>query len=121
MKPIDGLDRLAGLLRMRIQGTRTDTSTRPAGRQPPQTAPGSRRPVAALEQALRARIRQLRQQAGPQDAVDRAVIGTMLAWELDDRLHNEPKFNALVQQVLRHIHNDPALEQAFRQVLEQIQ
>lgn len=120
MKPIAGLDQLASLLQRRVATLRTDTAIPPHGQGPAAAAPHSRRSTASLEQVLRVRVRQLRQQPGAPDAVDRAVIGLMLSWEQDGRLQNEPRFNALVQRVQQHIRNDPALEQAFRRVIDQL-
>lgn len=117
MEPIDGLEKLARLMRSKA----TDKAPR-ADRRGAQTS-NERPPLppqAAMEQELRAKVRQLTQLAASPQSISQAVISTMLAWEFNDKLHNEPKFNVLVQQVYRHIEDEPKIKAAFQQIVDQL-
>lgn len=120
MEPIDGLEKLMRLIRSkatkkisRADGSGASTSYSPSAR--PQLPP-----QAAMEQELRTKIRQLTELSASPQTVSLAVIGTLLAWEFDDSLHNEPKFNTLVQQVHLHIESEPRIKAAFLRIIDRL-
>jgi hypothetical protein len=120
MDPIDGLEKLARLIRSKAADKTTRSERRSAA---PKNAANSRTrqpPQAILEQELRTKVRQLTQLAAAPQTIGQAAIGTMLAWEFGDELHNEPKFNALVQQVYQHIESEPQIKAAFQRIIEQL-
>jgi hypothetical protein len=77
-------------------------------------------PQDLLEQHLRGKIKQLMQQPAPQQAVVQGVIGALLAWEFNDAMCFEPKFNTLLQRVQEHIENEPTLNNALHKMIAQL-
>lgn len=120
MEPIDGLEKLMRLMR----STAAEKSIRPERRTDARQSAASGHGAAAtrltVEQELRAKVRQLKQTSASSTTVGQAVIGTILAREFSDQLYNETKFNALVQQVHRHVENEPELNAAFLRMLEHL-
>lgn len=120
MEPINGLEKLARLLR-----SKAGAKTSRAERQGVSSATPSKRGASlssqgAMEQELRIKVKQLTKLSASPQTIGQAVIGTMLAWEFDDALYSEPKFNALVQQVYRHIESEPKIKAAFQQIIDQL-
>ena len=120
MEPIDGLEKLARLMRSKVVGKSTRVEKRGASTASTTGAKLRLPPTAVMEQELRAKVQQLSQLSATRQAINQTVIGTMLAWEYSDQLRNEPKFNALVQLVQRHIENEPKLNAAFQHIIEQL-
>jgi hypothetical protein len=119
MEPIDGLEKLTRLLRSKAADKTSRAERRSAMAK--SANEHARQPAEALiEQKLRAKVRQLVQLSATKLSINQAVIGTMLAGEFNEALYNEPKFNALVQQVHRHIESEPKLKVAFQRVVDQL-
>src|SRR5688500_9399768 len=120
MEPISGLAALYEILR-RKAGARTESTGKSLTQaHQPARAPAQRIQFAELEQQIRTRL-----QAQPHDSLTSAaskrwVIASLLSWEYDARLQNEPKFNALVRTAQQAIDGDPALKARFERVLEQL-
>ena len=118
MEPINGLERLAELVR------RKSAETGGAGEKPASakaSVHGSEQSPAApdLEEHLRIRLRQSRQSAAAPAVLRRIVIEAMLAWEFRAEMSNEPKFAALVNQVYRHIESEPDIKKALEKLIAQ--
>jgi hypothetical protein len=119
MEPINGLTALYEILRRKIsdsgaakkKATATDRSDQ---------APLQQVSMVALEQQLRTKLKGLPVAAVTSPSARRMVISCLLAWELDDRLQNEPKFNALVLKVQKSIDDNAQLKARFDQVTQEL-
>lgn len=113
MEPVDGLGSLARLIRKHVRGGRVQSDSRPtAPRATDNPAPAAS--MAALEHELRLRLKRLQQLGAEPEVLMQTLLATLLEWEFGERLHNEPKFDALVQQVRRAIKEAPSLDDALR-------
>jgi hypothetical protein len=120
MDPIDGLEKLARLIRGKAADKTTRSERRGAASKSAASARAQPPSQSAIEQELHTKVRHLAQLGATPQTINQAAISTMLAWEFGDELHNEPKFDALVQQVYRHIESEPPLKAAFEQIIEQL-
>lgn len=124
MDPVNGLTLLAELLRRKLAESSTqgaEKKTRVSGEAPSASAPpAGRAPLEELERQLRAKFRELAPEAKRSREVRHWIIESLLAWEYDGRMRNEPKFSALVQNVQRSIDEDPRLRARFDETLEHL-
>lgn len=121
MEPISGLAALYEILRRKIDASADSTGrTSKAVREAPARATDKRLTLQELEQQIRSMCREQPADTLKSSASKRWVIASLLAWELDDRLKNEPKFNALVRNVQESIDADARLKAKFEQIMEQL-
>lgn len=120
MDPISGLAALYEVLR-RKAGSRMESKGRSAD------APGDagrardgRVEFAELERQIRAKLREQSPGARLSSVSKRWVIASLLCWEFDSRLQNEPKFQALVRSVQDSIDGDAKLRLMFEGVIDQL-
>lgn len=119
MEPIQGLERLRELLRQK-GAAKTSETQRSSRVETTKLSNHPRISSTSLEQQLKAKILHLEQESASPQIIACVVIESVLAWEYSDRLHNEPKFSALVQHVHRHIEDEPKLKSAFAQFINQL-
>jgi hypothetical protein len=121
MDPINGLSALYEILRRQVTA-----KAQPAGRtarsagESATRAPTARGELIELERQLRAGLKEQTRDALFSPASKRWVIASLLSWELEPAMQNEPKFNALVASVQRSIDADARLKVKFEGVLEQL-
>lgn len=120
MEPINGLGALSEWVRQKLsespaRPTRAEGSaTARSHGAPPRTA------TAELERHLRAKLSELGPVAAQSVAARRSIIASLLLCELDERLHNESKFNALVGDIQQAIDGDAALKMKFDALIVQL-
>ena len=118
MEPISGLAALYEILRRKVtDGAKTEE--RSATTREPERQAAQRATLEELERHIRSKLKGSRD-ALHTPALKRWVIGSLLSWELDDRLPNEPKFNALVRKVQQSIDADARLKAMLERVMEQL-
>lgn len=121
MEPISGLAALCEMLRRKIGANAESTGRASKAVRDEAVRPSARRVgLHQLEQQIRAKLCEQPTDALRSVASKRTVIASLLAWELDDRLKNEPKFNTLVRNVQESIDGDARLKAKFEQVMEQL-
>lgn len=121
MEPISGLAALYEILRRKM-GASAESTGRASKTMREESTRGTdqRLTLQELEQQIRSMCREQPPDTLKSSASKRWVIASLLAWELDDRMKNEPKFNALVRNVQESIDADARLKAKFEQVMEQL-
>jgi hypothetical protein len=121
MEPINGLGALSEIVRRKLRegsasvAPRDDATTTQSNLNAPRQLA-----VGELEKQLRIKLRELGPSAAQSPAARRSIVASLLLCELDERLHNEPKFHALVRTVQSSIDSDERLRAKFDAVLEQL-
>lgn len=119
MRPIDGITALFEILRRQVNGTGEANRSTSSSRAP-QLRVAEPVPLKTLESRLRSRLKGLPAGVLLSTETKRMVIGTLLTWELDERLQSESKFNALVGRVQRSIDTDERLRRKFERVIQEL-
>lgn len=119
MEPINGLERLTGLLRKKTAENSSSArlSKRDVGT--PAKSQG-RLSVTLLEQQMQQKIKKLQQVQAPPSALQRAVIESILVWEFGEHVRNEPKFVALVNRVKQHVEEELDLKAAMENLYKKL-
>lgn len=120
MEPLNGLGALSDWVRQRLSEPATRLTRKDASGDAQVSAGQRRSAVAELEKHLRARLRELGPAAAQSVAARRSIIASLLICELDERLHNESKFNALVAEIQQAIDGDAALKVKFDALIAQL-
>jgi hypothetical protein len=120
MEPVNGLGALSEIVRRKLREGSANIAQRDGAAA--SSAPAANRALAAgeLERQLRLRLKELGTGAAQSPAARRAIVASLLLCELDERLHNEPKFHALVRTVQSSIDGDEHLRARFDAVIEQL-
>jgi hypothetical protein len=120
MEPLNGLGTLSEWVRQKL----SESATRPAKKD---AVLNTRVPVhtrgsatAELERHLRSKLRELGPAAAQSVAARRSIIASLLICELDERLHNESKFNGLVAEIQQAIDGDAGLKKKFDALIIQL-
>jgi len=120
MEPVNGLGALSDWVRQRL----SEASARPTRKEGSSSAAAHsstrRTAVVDLERHLRARLSELGPAAAQSVAARRSIIASLLICELDERLHNESKFNALVSEIQQAIDGDAGLRMKFDALILQL-
>lgn len=120
MEPISGLTALYEMLRRKIGDQADSTGRAPRNVREENAYATQRIALAELEQQIREKLREQAPGALTSAGSKRWVIASLLAWELDDRMKNEPKFNALVRTVQESIDGDARLKMKLEQIMAQL-
>jgi hypothetical protein len=120
MEPLDGLSSLSELVRLKLQKG-TSTATRKDGATTATPNPKAQHlALAELERQLRLKLKELGPGAARGASARRSIIASLLICELDARLHNESRFNALVRSIQKSIDEDERLRTRFDALIEQL-
>jgi len=126
MDPINGLGPLTEIVRRKLrEGASAERGSGIARRSSssvrPEVSEQTRRlAVGELEKQLRLKLKELGPEAAHSPGARRVIIASLLMCELDDRLHNESRFNLLVRAIQRSIDEDERLRARFDAVINQL-
>jgi hypothetical protein len=118
MEPVNGLGPLSQLLRRKVGAGEATTPQRDASASSAEAA--ERTAIEEIERKVRLKLKDLGPGAGRSTGFRRWVIALMLTYEYSPRMQTEPKFVAMVQQVLNALERDAGLKQRFDRVMDDL-
>jgi hypothetical protein len=120
MEPVNGLGALSEIVRRKLREGASSSARKDGAAHEPARAGAQRLAIGELERQLRIKLKELGPDALKSPSAKRSIIASLLICELDERLHNESKFNALVRGIQQSIDEDENLRTRFNSVIEQL-
>jgi hypothetical protein len=120
MEPVNGLGALSEIVRRKLREGASSSARKDGATHEPARAGAQRLAIGELERQLRIKLKELGPDALKSPSAMRSIIASLLICELDERLHNESKFNALVRGIQQSIDEDENLRTRFNSVIEQV-